>query len=958
MTSRRASTISRSTAAVLAGLIAAAAGVAGAVADEPPAAFALRVGTVYTMAPGEAGSKGSTPVVISNCLILIENGRISAVGSNIEVPSFVDVIDLPDAVAMPGLVAADSSIAGRNASEDSVGPRYRAVDAFNPFADYSRVLAGGVTTAYLNPGRHRLMSGRGAVVKLGAGPGAPPLVEAERLVINLGEGAFNPPPKQNWLIPPSSDNVIIPATVQRPSSRLGQFLQLRESFDAARAYAERLRAGAAEKPEYDDNLDALAAALAGQAGVRINADRATDIEQALAFCRERKLKPVLAGLREGHRLARLIREAGAPMVVEIPIYPTAGNVPNLGLNPDQLEDRPGLSGLAGGGPLAVRQPEGAPLAELSMHAAAAMRYGLTREQALRAITIDAAEVLGVAKRVGSIAPGKDADLLILNGEPLAVTTHVRRVYVNGRLAFDADGLTRPKPREKARPAPLVVKAGTVWTGDATFQNGAVLIEDGRIVAAGQTVPVPPRARVVDAGPRAVITPGFIDARGHLGLEGDRTRAEADLSPAKALARAESDFARVAAAGVTTVMTASYTPGTRGARVSAIHTAGADRSELVVKETAAILLPLRGSDPTAAPNLLRETIRAAKTYDEAWKKYEKALEEYKAKGPQAAAPPPESKPDEVTEEKPKADPITGTWEGKISGGPIPEPQDFRLKMKLSGEQVTGSVGTFMRGGEEAEVTGTFRDGHLSLEMVLPDSPFGNPKIEADIDREDHLTGQLRIAQFAFDVEASRIEKEAPEIKVTIRRGKKKDGKPEAPKRNEALEPYRALLAGRAALVLDVDHPAVIEAILPVLTKESPVPFALLNAEGAGPVMSQIAGAKTGVILPVDAVRRIAGRDTVQAVEMSRAGVPVAFQSDAEDGARALPDRAAYAVRLGLDATAALRGLTVDAARMLKCDDQVGVLRPGARGDVLIFNGPPLEPGTRLERVFIDGQEVRP
>jgi hypothetical protein len=265
---------------------------------------------------------------------------------------------------------------------------------------------------------------------------------------------------------------------------------------------------------------------------------------------------------------------------------------------------------------------------------------------------------------------------------------------------------------------------------------------------------------------------------------------------------------------------------------------------------------------------------------------------------------------------------------------------------------------MRGGEEVEISGTFRDGHLSLEMVVPDSPFGNPKIEADLDREDHLTGQLRIAQFAFDVEATRVEKEAPEIKVTVRRGKKKDGKPEAPKRNEALEPYRGLLAGRVAWVIDVDHPAVIEAILPVLTKETPVPFALLNAEGAAQVMGQIAGAKTGVILPVDPVRRIAGRDYVQAVDLSRAGVPVAFQSDGEDAARALPDRAAYAVRLGLDATAALRGLTVDAAKMLKCDDQVGVLRPGARGDLLVFDGPPLEPGTRLERVIIDGQEVRP
>ena len=80
--------------------------------------------------------------------------------------------------------------------------------------------------------------------------------------------------------------------------------------------------------------------------------------------------------------------------------------------------------------------------------------------------------------------------------------------------------------------------------------------------------------------------------------------------------------------------------------------------------------------------------------------------------------------------------------------------------------------------------------------------------------------------------------------------------------------------------------------------------------------------------------------------------------AEDGARGLPDRAAYDVRRGMDADAALRALTIDAARMMKCDDEIGLLAPGRRGDLLIFDGPPLEPGSRLLRVIVNGKEVLP
>jgi len=917
-----------------------------AVDVEGETTFLLRAGRVYTMvSSGEAWC-------IERGEILVEGGKIVAVGKDLETPSFVRVIDLPDAVVMPGLVLADSNLAGRHTGEDSVGAQYRAIDAFNPYANYERLLAGGVTTAYVSPGGHRLVAGVGAVVKLAAPPDDEVLRPVAELVINLGNRAFNPPAKQHWLVPPSSDLSIEPSEVQRPTSRLGQFLQLRQSFDAALGYAAAQREDDADKQTFDATTAALAEQLDRKALLRVRADRATDIEQAIAFFGDRKMPFILTGGLESRRVADILAKAGTPIVYEVPIN-AASVGRNLGPDPDRIEDRLMIPDALADSLIAVAGPEGAPHADLLLYASVAHRAGLSRRKALEAVTIAAAKILDVDKRVGAIRSGLDADLLVLNGEPLAATTSVLRTFVNGRVVFDAADI--------AAADALVVKAGKLWTGEQWITDGEVLMENGRIVAAGETAPHPPHARVLDAGPSAWITPGFIDARGHLGLEGDRSAAGADVSIAGALFRAGPEFARVARGGVTTVLTSVYKPSKQGARVTAIHTAGDNPGELIVKETAGLILSLRGQDHEAAAGRVRSVLKAGKAYDDAWKKYEKALAEYKAKGPEKK---PDKKPEEkkktadVKVEEPKADPLTGTWTGEISGQPLPEPQEFIAKLKLTGETVEGSAETIFGGGEAIAVTGTFKDKHLSLELDV-DIPIGKPTIEADIDRADHMTGTLEVGgRFSFELQAERTEKEAPKITVSRKRKKKSKGGPEAPKKNEALEPYRALFAGRIAMIVDVDSRIVIETILPVFAKEFKVPLVLLNADEAWRLKETVADSKTGVIVPALPVRKVNRKDYAAAVDLTRAGIPVAFQSDAEDAARHLRNRATGDVRRGMDMTAALRALTGGAARMLRCDDEVGVLKPGRRGDLLIFDGPPLEPSSRIERVIINGKEVRP
>lgn len=906
--------------------------------------YLLKAGRIYTMADGDGW-------VIDRGMILVKDGKIEAVGTTIDAPPFIETIDLPDAVILPGLVSADSWIAGQHQGPDSVGAQYRAIDAFNPYLEADRLLAGGVTTVYLNPGRHRLVSGVGAVVRIGVTGSSAVLEDEADLSINLGEPAFNPPAREHWLVPPSSDLKIIPDERQRPSSRLTQILQLNESFDFALAYAAKRGAGGklAEKPAFDASLEALSEQVRRKAVLRIRADRAVDIEQAIKFAAARKHSVVITGAREAEKAASILLDAKAPIVFEAPVNP---NIPgmDLGADPDVLEDQFVIPESLASLPLAVTGPAGAPHGELLTYAALARRAGLSRRTALEAITSDAAKILGVGARVGSIAPGREADFLVLGGEPLEAGTHVLRTYVGGRLKFDARRVADDR---------LVIRAGRIWTGDRWIENGSVLVEKGRVTAVGETTSVPPYTRIVDAGRDAVVTPGFIDARGHLGCEGDHSSAAGDASLADALYQALPEFARVCRAGVTTVLSSAYRPGGNGARISAIHTAGDHRGELIVKETAGLLLSIRGQDTESAAGRIRGALSAGLKYDEAWKKYEKELAEYKAKG--APKPEekkePEKKPEEGATEKPPEDPVTGTWEGELSGGPLPEPQQFTAKMKLTGEEVVGSIEVALGDGEEIGFKGTYRDKHLTLQIEAEQIPNIKIVIEADIDRDDHLIGFIDVGGRArFDIEANRTEKTVPEIKIKRSR-KKKDGGPEAPRKDEALEPYRELFAGKIAMVIDVDSRQAIEAILPIFEKEHKVPFVLLNADEAMKLAPAIAKAGTGVILKTTPVETVNRREVVQSVDLSRAGISVAFQSDAEDAARLLPLRATFAIRRGMDPTAALKALTGDAATMMKCDEVVGFLKPGCRGDLLIFDGQPLAPETRLTRVFVDGKEVQ-
>ncbi len=906
--------------------------------SESPATFAIRAGAIY---PATAESPGP----IENGILLVRDGRIVAAGANVVVPDDVPLIDLPDAVLMPGMVSAASPLAGRHRGPETAAGDYRAIDAFDTYGRYSLQLARGVTAAHIDPGDHRLIAGVGAMVKLAGPPASRTLQSDASIAVNFG--VFGPPRLIEVPFYASSDVGIPPAVRQAPSSRIGQLLEVSRRLAEAEQAGDR--APRDEFGQFDAQRLALARVWKQGLPLRIQARSAADVEAAVALAARYKRPAYLVGAAQGARHAAALRAAGLPVVfcVDAPYDRSAEDLgPDPAALADELEALGELVRAAPELPIALAGRNDDYRLNLRLIAALAVRGGMSPAQALAAITRVPAEILGVNERIGSLAPGKDADFLVLSGQPLDVQAAVLRTYVGGRLVYEA-------PAAPSRS--LVVRAGRIWVGDGRIvQDGQILIEDGQIRSVGARVAVPGGARILDAGPGAFVTPGFIDAHGHLGLEGDSATVTPELPIHTAIGAAGVDFLRVARAGVTTVMLSAYNSAGNGSRVAAIKTWGRARGEMLVRETAGLKFSLRGKDPLDAAEALRRVMESGRKYEESWKKYEADLKKWEDDKKKGVT----EKPKEETETKveaEKADPITGTWDVTVSGGPMPEPISVTIKLRLTGTKIEGRLGA-PGTDEEVVLTGEL-DGNTVILEVDQDTPIGKPTIRATLDRDDHMTGKLTIGEFALDFEATRVDKAPVEFKVTRSR-KRRGGKPLPPKVEPALEPLRMLLAGKAPAVVEVETAAQINAALKLFVDDFKVPVVLVDADEAADVAAQIHERKdnVGVVVPVDVLRR---RDRVAynpAADLSRRGIAIAMQSGGEDGARNLPLRALFAVQEGLGGDAALRALTIDAARMFRIDDRIGTIEAGKEGDLLIHSGHPFDPTSRLEHVIVGGREV--
>ena len=388
--------------------------------------LAIKGGKILTITDG----------VIEGGTILIDGGKIVKVGKRIKVPEDAEVIDVTGKVVMPGLIDAHCHIgiieekigwAGGDGNEatDPATPHMRALDAIKANADEGGLEAAvkaGITTVQILPGSANVIGGTGVVVKTA------PKVVTDDMVIRNPSGmkiAFGENPRR----------VYGEGLKKTPSTRMGVAAILREWLQKTVNYMEkkdRFKDDPEKMPEVDIKLEALIPVLKGEIPLRAHAHRADDVATAVRIAEEFGVKMSWEHATEGHRIAEWIAEKGVPAVWG----PSLMSRPKWEMR-ELSFDTPKALHDAGVKFAFQTDSMGANIAYLPISAGLAVKHGLPYEEALKAITINPAEILGVADRVGSIEKGKDADLRILDGDPLELRTRVEMVLIDGEIAYRA-----------------------------------------------------------------------------------------------------------------------------------------------------------------------------------------------------------------------------------------------------------------------------------------------------------------------------------------------------------------------------------------------------------------------------------------------------------------------------------------------------------------------------------------
>lgn len=376
--------------------------------------LAICGGEVWTMA-GNRYRSGT---------VLIEAGKVLAVGENLAVPESATVIDATGKFVLPGFIDAHThlgiaeeiyQIEGDDLNEvsDPVTPQLRAIDAINPEdLAFTDALSGGVTAVYTGPGSANVIGGEGVVLKTAG-------TVVDRMVLRTPAGlkvALGENPKR-----------VYGGQKKSPGTRMMTAALMRETFVRAENYLRHLaETNPEKKPDRDLRLEAIARVLTGEVPLRAHAHRADDIMTAIRLAEEFQVRICIEHGTEGHKVIDELARREIPVVVG----PAIANRAKVELK-DRTLKTAGILSQAGVKVALMTDHPVVPIQHLSLCAALAAREGMEAEAALKAITINAAEILGVADRVGSIAPGKDADLVILSGHPLEIGTRVLRVFVDG-----------------------------------------------------------------------------------------------------------------------------------------------------------------------------------------------------------------------------------------------------------------------------------------------------------------------------------------------------------------------------------------------------------------------------------------------------------------------------------------------------------------------------------------------
>lgn len=369
-----------------------------------------------------------TKGIISNGTVLIDGGKIKAVGQNIELPEGCEIIDAKGGYVMPGLIDCHTHIClmnepatmpslqhDFNETSSPITPYLNALDALNPF-DYAveKVRNAGFTTVYTGPGSANLIGGMGISLKLrGVTADEMAIKGSEQMKFALGEN-----PKRLYGLEEK----------KAPITRMGSAALIRKTLSEAKMYSDKLsesEKNGTTPPPYDYVLHHLIKVVRGEMKVRIHCHRADDIATALRLTDEFNLKYSLEHVTDGTCIKDVLGKRKATCVIgPLLLWPNKQETQHINLETAGCLEKSGCK-------ICLMADSASNTAWLPYEIGLLLRRGLSEEGAFRAVTINAAENLELDDRIGSIEQGKDADIAIFDGFPFSNLSLCRMTMIDG-----------------------------------------------------------------------------------------------------------------------------------------------------------------------------------------------------------------------------------------------------------------------------------------------------------------------------------------------------------------------------------------------------------------------------------------------------------------------------------------------------------------------------------------------
>lgn len=370
--------------------------------------------------------------IIENGIILIEDGKIKEVGSEINIPNECEVIDAKGNIITPGLIDSHSHIGigeegigfeGQDYNEmsDPVTPQMRAIDGIYPDdKGFLSARQGGVTTVVTGPGSANAIGGTFLAMKT-YGNRVDDMIIKNPVAMKIAFG----------------ENVkrVYNGQGKMPKTRMGIMAVMREFFYKAKDYMEkRENEDVSKRPDFDLRYESVIPLFKKEIHLKAHAHRSDDIFSAIRLAKEFDFDLSLEHCTEGHLIAKELAEEGYPAICG----------PNMSsASKYELKNRSFVTPkflFDEGVKLAIMTDNSViPTQHLPLCAGLAARSGLPEIEALKAITINAAEITGISDRVGSIEVGKDGDIVIWNSNPLKdINTSVIYTIIDGKIVYDSE----------------------------------------------------------------------------------------------------------------------------------------------------------------------------------------------------------------------------------------------------------------------------------------------------------------------------------------------------------------------------------------------------------------------------------------------------------------------------------------------------------------------------------------